>query len=754
MKRMDKNGIKIEKDCCTPESFFGSLGIVVMLRSILIAAGLNFIFLSLFSSVGVSPILLTAVEIPICCLLSIMLRGKHSGMTVFMCCSAILLYAIIALPQIRQGVRLLMNDCINALIRTDGKIRLSVDVEHTSPIWILLLFCSINVLVSSKLASIQSSVLPIFITACALCYVLSGLAPSAYGPMLLTIAGLTGVMYAPSGTKVIANVSNNGCIRSSIIGIISVLLLFSMAVSLAIPLKNICGEKFSSEVRDAFHSALFDSTSNTMPEGRLSTVSARKKSSAPALAVNYGHNKTKEKVFSRYFRGMTGDVYTGHSWVALSKGQLFEYNDLFYWLHKSGFYAQTQFTTALDAVVKGEDSDPEIYIENISACKKYLYLPYTAKYSELLDTSYIGDLSCLRSKQVGLSYSVNCVTDYPSIKYIQSAAASNDSEDAVDYLAAERAYSEFVHENYLQLTPEAAATLSRIFGEEPPALELKKIFDLVYTALSDNIIYDEEIKGSSGENDFAMYVLEVSKCGYDVHYASCAALMLRYFGVPARYVEGYYFEGTDHSDATVMLTEKDAHAWAEYYVEGVGWIPFEATPGYEKRTSEDQDQPDVDDSNSPDDQDDQDSTYKNDKLPDISLARPPKKLDSSSKIKLNRAILLLLLFALLLVALLIVILRRILLRRAVFRMLHADNNESIAMMFGYMVMLSEKLEVPSLIDEEASMLNDEAVFSNHCMSDEQKTAMLGCLNKALAQCIRSRSFVKRCFDRFIACLYI
>lgn len=47
-------------------------------------------------------------------------------------------------------------------------------------------------------------------------------------------------------------------------------------------------------------------------------------------------------------------------------------------------------------------------------------------------------------------------------------------------------------------------------------------------------------KPTAGTNDFAAYVLQVGKRGYSVHYAACAAVMLRYFGVPSRYVEGYY----------------------------------------------------------------------------------------------------------------------------------------------------------------------------------------------------------------------
>lgn len=755
MKRKIKNGIKIEKRCNVQGKCVNPFRTIVMLRSILFAAGLNFVSSSLFSTLEISPILLTAIEVPFCCLVCFLFSGKRSGIAILTSCAALLLYLAIALPQIKQGIGMLMNDCIDALIRMDGKIRLSVTVEKANPIWILMLFCGINVLLSSKLASSKCAALPICTTAAVLIYVLVGLAPSPCGAALLTVASLTGVMYAPSGVKPIATVSSRGNFLSAAAGIVSILLLFSAAVCLALPFAGLCENKLSSEFEHSVHHALFDSSSNIMPEGRLSSVTARKKSSAPALVVNFGQNETKRTAFSSYFRGMTGEVYTGHGWDTLPKEQLVKYNDLFYWLHKSGFYAQSQLGTAVNVIMQAEAATSEIMIENISACKRFLYLPYTALESELLDTSYIGDSSCLRNRRAGSICNVVCASEIPALQYIQHVAARQDNELTANYIAAERAYSAFVHENYLQLTPESTAVMARIFGAEPEELKLKEVLNLVSSALRESIVYDEEVKGSCGENDFATYVLEVSKRGYDVHYASCAVLMLRYFGVPSRYVEGYCLGKTVSPYGAVTLTEENAHAWAEYYIEGVGWIPFEATPGYESNIGDNQSEvDDLDDPDDPDNPDDLDNTYKNDKLPDISLARPPKKLNSGNRLKLSKAVFLLLLLSLLLILLLILVLRRVLLRRSISRMLRADNNESIAMMFGYATMLRKAVGMTDLIECEVISLNDEAAFSNHRMSDEQKAAMQDYLEKTLAECIRSRSFFKRIYDRFIACLYI
>ena len=42
-------------------------------------------------------------------------------------------------------------------------------------------------------------------------------------------------------------------------------------------------------------------------------------------------------------------------------------------------------------------------------------------------------------------------------------------------------------------------------------------------------------------------------------------------------MEGYYARPGE--DGAVTLTGMDAHAWAEVYFEGLGWIPFDATNG-------------------------------------------------------------------------------------------------------------------------------------------------------------------------------
>lgn len=81
----------------------------------------------------------------------------------------------------------------------------------------------------------------------------------------------------------------------------------------------------------------------------------------------------------------------------------------------------------------------------------------------------------------------------------------------------------------------------------------------------------------SSESDFAMWFLQESDTGYCVHFASAATVLLRAAGIPARYVEGYTV--VPQSGQTTIVREKMAHAWVEYYLDYVGWVILDPTPG-------------------------------------------------------------------------------------------------------------------------------------------------------------------------------
>ena len=80
-----------------------------------------------------------------------------------------------------------------------------------------------------------------------------------------------------------------------------------------------------------------------------------------------------------------------------------------------------------------------------------------------------------------------------------------------------------------------------------------------------------------------------TKEGYCVHYATTAALLLRSMGFRTRYTVGYCADVVQGAFSAVR--DNNAHAWAEVFVDGNGWIPLEFTfggaediPGYDERS--------------------------------------------------------------------------------------------------------------------------------------------------------------------------
>lgn len=81
--------------------------------------------------------------------------------------------------------------------------------------------------------------------------------------------------------------------------------------------------------------------------------------------------------------------------------------------------------------------------------------------------------------------------------------------------------------------------------------------------------------------EFTDYFLFESKSGYCTYFATALAVLGRCEGIPTRYVSGFMTPKTCKGrHANVSVTGNQAHAWTEAYIEHVGWVRFDATPGY------------------------------------------------------------------------------------------------------------------------------------------------------------------------------
>jgi len=68
-----------------------------------------------------------------------------------------------------------------------------------------------------------------------------------------------------------------------------------------------------------------------------------------------------------------------------------------------------------------------------------------------------------------------------------------------------------------------------------------------------------------------------SKAGFCEHFSSAFVFLMRAAGVPARVVTGYQGGDLNPVDRIITVRQSDAHAWAEVYLRGRGWLRVDPT---------------------------------------------------------------------------------------------------------------------------------------------------------------------------------
>ena len=347
-----------------------------------------------------------------------------------------------------------------------------------------------------------------------------------------------------------------------------------------------------------------------LPEGDLRNVGPRRTTQETVL------NITMQTPASYYLRGFTGEIYENNRWTALDAETLYPASDSFYWLHQDSFYAQAQIAAAADSVLPELlETKNSLTVENVGLSSRYLYAPYELlPDSAGLDASAVGDCTLAAQGFYGqrsytLSAGTGLITQYQKI----NASLAQLPEDT-QFLRDEAAYNAFAYQNYTAIPSDIRSYLAEKLGdysveEGETHFDYQNAKQNILFYLTSYIDYEETNLAPVGDGIF----LDGTQKGYDIHYATAAALMFRYYGIPARYVEGFLVTKQDaqvlSAGQTLSLTGAAAHAWVEYYQDGVGWLPFEVTPSYLNvmgQAEQFQDISGVDGSSAPDEQQNED----------------------------------------------------------------------------------------------------------------------------------------------------
>ena len=333
-------------------------------------------------------------------------------------------------------------------------------------------------------------------------------------------------------------------------------------------------QRLSQTARDALHRWRYEKA-EILPEGDLTKPVPSLDGTETILSV------TSDKADTLYLRGFVGDTYENETWSVLDAATAANEKDLFYWLHENGFYPQSQLAVA--ARLMGNYQSASVSIQNISGCSLYRYEPCTVlpERAGLVQNKIQPSAVETSGLHGARTYSYETASDVAALLPELLDFLQNDtSGSAGAYLQMESAYREFVYSYALDVPAAFRAQLGSALDacceSYGPVDSLTK-----EQAQAAALVFLEECFNGTG--DIVLPLADTSD-GTTYQYATVAALALRYYGIPARYVEGFIVKTAENEN--VFVTAENAGAWVEVYQDGIGWLPLALTPGLESLAPE------------------------------------------------------------------------------------------------------------------------------------------------------------------------
>lgn len=301
-----------------------------------------------------------------------------------------------------------------------------------------------------------------------------------------------------------------------------------------------------------------------------------------------------------YLRSWTGGDYGSNQWKDLPDGRyervahLFEKNqgewyDQGAWLMEV-IARSPALSQSLANYMKDDESveglKKDFNVDAVYEKTPFFLLPYDTSFGAPL---FAYDRSPMSRE--GKAYSTY-LWNLPAGALLSMMEEENSSDPYFrTYLGAEKEYRRFVYDHYLDIPDSVKEGLAAL-GPISPARSLsekRQRVEDIRRFLAENYSYTRSPGKTPEGKDFITYFLTESKKGYCTSFASAAVMLLRASGIPARYAAGLTVGADEIKDAPLSegglhrlsINDHHAHAWAEVYVDGLGWRPVEMTPGYE-----------------------------------------------------------------------------------------------------------------------------------------------------------------------------
>lgn len=485
--------------------------------------------------------------------------------------------------DINKGFVGVYNGFIESLSCSDGTIFMKLYAENVSAFSITLFFevvCMAVCLIISLCIIADEIFIPLFMVLCLTIFGIYTGNTSALGIVFMMSTAFALALKLLTAKK-------SECENKASLSVRLVIMLLFLTLSVSISFfyaseNNLASELKESTVKKA--EALRYGGNNSLPEGDFSKINKLSSNGKEMLRV------VMSKPQSYYLKGFVGGDYSVKGWKSREYKKIYDYSDMFYVLHQNNFYGQAQISL-LCSKLYGISGDNRIIIKNTGDCRKYIYAPYEADFpkSGLCGSNSLNDFGILSDGFFGeknytyFAYD-NKVKNYSSLE--NELYTENYENKYSDYMNSEAHYRDFVYKNYLDIPEDTRNVIKSALGSYdkneriPYGTAKQNILNVLYTTeYSDKANYPYD-----GKKDIVSEFLQETKKGNSIHFASAAALMLRYYGIPSRYAEGYAITPDDtenlRSNTEIIITDRNAHMWAEYYCDGIGWLPFETVPQY------------------------------------------------------------------------------------------------------------------------------------------------------------------------------
>ena len=220
-----------------------------------------------------------------------------------------------------------------------------------------------------------------------------------------------------------------------------------------------------------------------------------------------------------------------------------------------------RFNPRLDKDTKGEPTNikeinPYRYTINIFPNgKKWLYsLDYLSKASTEIDRYKDGTI--LTKEKITDNYRYNLISELVSYENILSKEKQQNSLMINSYMAPQL-YNETRYIRKIKKPQERLNALIQYLNKK-------------------QLSYKLDVKRLKSITPVDEFLFE-TKEGYCVHFSVLFTTAAQFVNLPSRIVTGYLTSPKEMYEDYIFVSQKNAHAWSEVYIENKGWIRFEAT---------------------------------------------------------------------------------------------------------------------------------------------------------------------------------